>query len=758
MLKRLIINDFKVNKIITISTSAFMAVTAMLLGLAILLFARLYTSIDSLMKKAETPSFLQMHTGDLDEEKLNDFTRARSDVEKMQVCTFLNLQNSQISIGGRSFEGNMQDNGLCCQSESFDYLLDADGAVIEVLPGEVYVPVCYKNEYDINITDEMRIGTETLTVAGFLRDSQMNSMMASSKRFLVCESDYERIRSLGSEEYLIEFRLKDGSDVNAFATAYKDSGLPDNGPTITYPLIKTMNALSDGIMILVILLVSVVVLFISILCIRYIILTQMEKDRREIGMLKAVGISRKDIRNLYMSKYLILSAIGCLVGIVTALFIAKPLGEGMRELYGEAENAALVYILMFIGAILAEVIILLSVRRTLRKTEKESAVSALCGRDGSRKKKNLWVSVMIVVAAAAFMIIVPQSMKTTLGNPEFVTYMGIGNSQIRMDVRQTEDIDKVTENLAAEIEQDERVDSYSVMQTGSYKVTLANGNSYNLMIECGDHGRFPVNYIKGSYPKSENDIALSILNAEDMGLDVGDMLVVSKDTGNGNSEQYTCTVCGIYSDITNGGKTAKGCIRDENDRTPIMWSVIYISLKDAELAGDWVNEYRSRYSSFDEGIKATEISDYLKGVYGQTIENISNAYVVALILANFIIIIVVVLLVRLIIWRERKDSSLKKALGLKTSDIRKEYLKKAFLYIIPGIVIGVVFGVIPGQKMTGVLLGSFGAQGFQFVINPLLTFVFVPILTIASTGFAAAVSLIEIKRIKSCECLNSGTE
>lgn len=758
MLKRLIINDFKANKIITISTSAFMAVTAMLLGLAILLFARLYTSIDSLMKKAETPSFLQMHTGDLDEEKLNDFTRARSDVEKMQVCNFLNLQNSQISIGGRSFEGNMQDNGLCCQSESFDYLLDADGAVIEVLPGEVYVPVCYKKEYDIKITDEMRIGTETLTVAGFLRDSQMNSMMASSKRFLVCESDYERIRSLGSEEYLIEFRLKDGSDVNAFATAYKDAGLPDNGPTITYPLIKTMNALSDGIMILVILLVSVVVLFISILCIRYIILTQMEKDRREIGMLKAVGISRKDIRNLYMSKYLILSAIGCLVGIVTALFIAKPLGEGMRELYGEAENAALVYILMFIGAILAEVIILLSVRRTLRKTEKESVVSALCGRDGSGKKKNLWVSVMIVVAAAAFMIIVPQSMKTTLGNPEFVTYMGIGNSQIRMDVRQTEDIDKVTENLAAEIEQDERVDSYSVMQTGSYKVTLANGNSYNLMIECGDHGRFPVNFIKGSYPKSENDIALSILNAEDMGLDVGDMLVVSKDTGNGSSEQYTCTVCGIYSDITNGGKTAKGCIRDENDRTPIMWSVIYISLKDAELAGDWVNEYRSRYSSFDEGIKATEISDYLKGVYGQTIENISNAYVVALILANFIIIIVVVLLVRLIIWRERKDSSLKKALGLKTSDIRKEYLKKAFLYIIPGIVIGVIFGVIPGQKMTGVLLGSFGAQGFQFVINPLLTFVFVPILTIASTGFAAALSLIEIKRIKSCECLNSGTE
>ena len=758
MIRRLMINDFKDNKLITISTSAFMAVTAMLLGLSILLFTRLYSSIDTLMNKAETPSFLQMHSGELDEAKLDDFATGRSDVEKKQICTFLNLQNSQISIGGKSFEGNMQDNGLCCQSSSFDYLLDANSEVIEVFPGEVYVPVCYKKEYSIQIGDIMRIGTEELTVAGFLRDSQMNSMMASSKRFLVCESDYERIRPLGSEEYLIEFRIKEGCDVNAFATAYKDAGLPDNGPTITYPLIKTMNALSDGIMILVILLVSMVVLFISILCIRYIILTQLEKDRREIGMMKAVGISRKDIKNFYISKYLFLSAVGCLVGVIAALIIAKPLGTEMRELYGEAENAALIYILMIAGAMLAEVIILLSVRRTLRKTEKESAVSALCGRDGGGKKKNLWVSVMIVVAAAVFMILVPQGMKSTLADPEFVTYMGIGNSQIRVDVRQTDDIEALTENLKQEIEQDDRVEGLSVMQTGSYKAMLPSGVSYNLMIESGDHSRFPVSYIEGSYPTNESEIALSILNAEEMELKVGDTVVVYKDLGNGNTEPCTCSVCGIYSDITNGGKTAKGYIRDENDRTPIMWSIMYISLKDEAQVKDWVNEYQIKHSSFDEGIKATEISDYLKGVYGQTIENISNAYVVATVLANLIIIIVVVLLVRLVIWRERKESSLKKALGLRSSDIRKEYLKKAFLYIIPGVVIGVIAGVIPGQKITGVLLGSFGAKGFQFVIDPIQTFILIPIFTMATAGIAAVISLMEIKRIHSCECLHSGTE
>lgn len=101
----------------------------------------------------------------------------------------------------------------------------------------------------------------------------MNAMMASSKRFLVCGADYERLKSAGSEEYLIEFLLEEGADVHALATAYTDAGLLANGPAITKPLIRMMNGLSDGLMILVILLVSVVVLLISMLCIRFTLLT-----------------------------------------------------------------------------------------------------------------------------------------------------------------------------------------------------------------------------------------------------------------------------------------------------------------------------------------------------------------------------------------------------------------------------------------------------------------------------------------------------
>ena len=748
MIKQLIINDIKSNRLITISTAVFMAVTAMMLGLSVFLFATLFSSIDSLMTKAETPHFLQMHTGELSEEEILEFAAARPEVEKMQICTFLNLENGQIKIGDNSFDNNMQDNGLFCQSNKFDYLLDADDNIIRVSPGDVYVPVAYKNEYGISLGDKMHIGTEELNVAGFLRDSQMNSMMASSKRFLVNESDYERLKHLGSEEYLIEFRLYDESDIGAFSTAYKDADLPGNGPEITYPLIRLMNALSDGIMIIVILLVAFVVLYISVMCIRYIILTQLEKDRREIGMMKAVGLSKKDIRRLYMAKYLLLSITGCIAGSAFACALAVPLGRNMRELYGEADNIIFVYAGMIAGAVFAEAAILLSVRNVLRKTEKISAVTALCGRGGTGRRKNLWIPVAVIIMASVFMMIVPDSMKKTMSAPDFVRYMGIGNSQIRIDVRQTKDIGTSADDIADRIEEDSRVSKYSVMRTGSYKAYLPDGSSYNLMLENGNHGIFPVNYIEGAYPVNENEIALSILNSEETGLEVGDSITVSKTT-EGKSVQSTCIICGIYSDITNGGKTAKGCIIDE---TPAIWSVMYVSLKDGVTADEWISEYSA---GTEENIKIAGISEYMSGMYGQTIRNIADASVMTKAVACVVIMVVILLLMRLVIWRERMDSSLKKALGLTSNDIRSDYLKKLVLYLMTGLVLGILSGMMLGQRLAGILLSFMGAKGLEFTMDPVSAFVIIPVLMILSVFAAADVSLREIKNIKAYECLNT---
>ncbi len=293
MLKKLIWNDVRQNKLLSAAAVFFMAVSAMMLALTALLFSSLLGSVNGLMKQAQAPDLVQMHTGEINEREISQFAGEHQEIDQWQICRFLNLDNSEVTLGDNSLIDSTQDNGLCVQSERFDFLLDMDSNCRSALPGQVYVPVCYRTRYELNIGDTMRIGSEELTIAGFLRDAQMNSMMASSKRFLVSEWDYERLKPCGEEEYLIEFLLKDNTDANDLSTAYTNQGLPANGPAITRQLIRMMNALSDGTTIIVIFLAAVVVLLVTLLCIRFILSIRMERDKREVGMLKALGVGKR---------------------------------------------------------------------------------------------------------------------------------------------------------------------------------------------------------------------------------------------------------------------------------------------------------------------------------------------------------------------------------------------------------------------------------------------------------------------------------
>ncbi len=758
MNKKLLIRNIQKNKLISLLTLAFMGICAMLTVLFIMLFVNLSESIDSLMKTAQTPDFLQMHTGDIDQEEIDSFVSSRRDVKDYSINSFLNLENAMITIGDKSLADSTQDNGLCVQNKSFDFLLDMDNEVAYPHEGQVYVPVCYKNEYDIRKGSIFRVGSYELTVAGFIRDSQMNSMMASSKRFLVNDKDYNRLVGIGSEEYMIEFLLEEGADINDFSNAYINAKLPDNGPAITYPLIKMMNALSDGMMIFVILLVAFVVLVISIICIRYILMTSMEKDKKELGMLKALGISRGDITIMYLSKYIFLSVLGGAWGFVVALFVQKPLSVQMRELYGATKTNANAMISAVVAMIVAQVIILLAVRKIIRKAGNASAVEMLFAQKKCGNNRSKYLMITTVTALGMFLMLVPQNLYSTLSARDFVTYMGIGDADIRMDIRQCENLGGVTDDVMVKLAGDRRLEKTVLMQTISFKAKLPDGSEASLLTEVGDHLVFPVKYNAGRAPAAKNEIALSNLSAADLAINTGDTisLIIGR-------ELSDYTVCGIYSDITNGGKTAKMAPLDRkimnNYSDKIMWSIIYASLAPdisceiGKLCSEAVTlDYQEKDTGDEISVKVVDIQKYVAGTYGQTIGQIKSVAVVSALCSCVVILIVILLFVRLLIRQERGDISLKKALGLAAGEIRKSYLVKVSAYVIVGIFIGELLGTIVGQMLVGLALEGLGASGFAFVLNPFWVFGVIPVSVLCIGIISATIGLLEVRSVSAYEC------
>lgn len=752
MRRRILWNDIKGNRLLAVATWLFMAMSAFMFALTCFLFVSLLGSVDTLMEKAQTPDFMQMHAGELNEAELLHFAEEQDQVRKFQILSFLNLENSSVFLDGHSLADSTQDNGICVQSKSFDYLVDLENHVIDdIQSGEIYVPVCYRQKYDLEAGGTVQIGEIGFTIAGFLRDSQMNAMMASSKRFLVSRLDYDSLKNSCSEEYLIEFLLRENADINAFALAYTDAGLPANGPAITKPLIRMINALSDGLMILVILLVSVVLLLISMLCIRFTLLTQLEADRKEIGMLKAIGISKGEIRALYNLKFLALSGLGALCGLLLALLSKGILSAQIQELYGPSENGLTGFAAAFAGVALVEGILLLSVRRTLKRTEKMSATEALAGQCGDSKNKigrrlcSQYLIIAFVIALGIFMMVLPQNLLSTISSPEFVTYMGIGNGEIRLDVRQTDNLEGKTRQVEKLLAGEKQVARFALLQTFSCRVVLPDGSHTGLQVEQGDHTTFPVAYTEGEAPQKNNEIALSCLCADELGVSVGDTLGLLIDE---KLQEYT--VCGIYPDITNGGKTAKAaCLHGDG---PLMWSVFYVSLKDKAQKEQWLSQCTKLLSDGGINVKAVNIQEYVTDTYGQTIREIRRAAGVAVPAAALVMFVVVVLFTRLLVAKDRYDISLRKAIGFTGRDIGRMYLLGYLPVVLVSVLSGILSGNLLGEKLAGMFLKTLGAAGFHFLIDCKAVYGWIPAVAVITVFGAVLLGIAEIKHIRAYEC------
>ncbi len=802
MIQRLIWNDINRNRLFAVATCLITAITTMLFALTIFLLSQLLGSMDLLMARAKTPDFLQMHVGSLDMPALEQFHSEHSEIEDWQVLKFLNLNNSALSFVSTdessaalakadttnqmgtavSLADSTQDNGLTVQAENFDFLLTLDDEVAEAGPGEVYVPITYRSLYDVKVGDMLQIGTERLTVAGFVRDSQMNSMMSSSKRFLVNPADYERLLAQGEEEYLIEYRLLDPAaqgatqqgaaqqaaneraadqgapqgqpvDSNAFATAYAEAGLPANGPTITRPLIRMMNALSDGMMIFVILIVSLAVLVVSLLSLHFITAIQMEKDRREVGLLKAIGTSRRDLKKIYFAKYFLLTGLGGIIGFVAAGWVQAPLAKQMQDLYGKGEGSAGPWLLAFLTAAVLVGLIMLFVWRKLKATDKVTALEAMFVKPVAETQANRrqYLLIGVVTAVCVSLMLIPQNLSSTLESPEFVTYMGIGNADVHLDVRQTEDIGRDTEALAARLREDQSVTAYSVLQTRAYLAELSSGQRTNLLIEQGDHSIFPVAYSSGRAPSAPGEIALSNLNAEELQVALGDTIRLG-----GSDSAVAYSVCGIYSDITNGGKTAKisapaadaaSVVADAaGTENPLMWSVVYAALAEDTAQDEWVRSYKT------ESVEVVAIGDYMQGTYGQTLEQIKLAKIVAYGIAAGIIVVVVALFIRLIVERDRNRISLHKALGLTGKRISQGILAKALAFSCAGIALGILLGIGLGQQVSGLFLQSLGADGFRFTMVWWMILLVIPAIGLGASALAVRLGVDEVQHVKAYEC------
>lgn len=767
MYGKIIRNDIRRSKLITATITVFIILAALLTSLAVGMSIDLLGAIDNFMLQAKTPHYMQMHSGNINQDRLAAFAAGQSNVEAYQVSEFLNIEGAEIVIGKKTLAESVQDNGLAVQNPKFDFLIGLNGKIVQPSDGEIYVPIYYMREGKAQIGDAVTVCGIPFQVAGFIRDSQMNPAMISSKRFLVSQNDFEKVREFGKLENIIEFRFIDDSiAVTDFETAYVDAGIEANGPSsITYALFKIANASTDGMMIAVLILISVLVIGVTFLCIRFTLLAKIEEDYKEIGVMKAIGMRISNIKKLYLAKYGAIAAVACLLGFFTSRIMIYPLSQNIRLYMGESDSALPGLIGGFIGAAIIFIVITLYVNKVLSRFRKISAAQAIrfgapqeksktskafllsknqifsrnvfLGIKDVLSRKKLYITMFMVLVVSSFIMVVPQNIYNTISSRNFMTYMGIGSCYMRIDVQQTDNIPEKTAAIAAKMAEDKNISKHTVLTSLLFDMNMDDGTVQRLKVELGDHTLFPIEYSKGRAPEKETEIALSTMNMDDLKKNLGDEITLLID-----GQEKQLKICGIYSDITNGGRTAKAIFK--SSRSDILWSVIPVEFYDNSITDTEIEEYRTLYPF----AKVSNIDQYIDQSLGSTILAIQKVSYTSIAASVLLTILVTLLFMKMLITKDRYPIAVLKSLGFSCNDIRMQYVARSVFVLIFGVVIGTFLANTLGELVGVGLISSFGASSFHFEVNPLFAYLFSPLVITVCVCVATIFGISDIDSLK----------
>ncbi|WMM25258.1 ABC transporter permease [Tissierella sp. MB52-C2] len=761
MFLKIVKNDFIRKKIITLTIFIFITMAVILGASATNTIANLTQSISQFKKFAVPADILQMHIGKYDQAEIDKFTEEHHENIAMQQTTvLLNFEGMNISFdNNETMAGTIQDISFVEQNKNFDFILDLDNKKLDVSEGKVAVPIYFMEQYDLKIGDKITVESngyqKEFVISDYARDYEMGSSFTSSKRFVINQVDYDEIRQAAELEYLIQFKLNEGVDSKDVMSAYIEANLPGNGPGIEGKFFMVFNAISDVTVAIVIILISILLIIIAAACIRLTFVATIDEDLREIGVMKAIGISQKDIKKVYLTKYRVMSVVGGIIGYLLS-FVAINLFNGNMRLYISSDlSGNLKYILSLIAPLFVYIIIVMYCKKVLKRIDKISAVEALrtnimesrknqkyrfsllknkffstniyMGFRDVWKRFKLYRLLIFIFVLCTFVAILPLNTYNTMNSPEFSTYMGIGKCDIRIDLRRTDTITEDFKRLKEELENDLDIEKYADYITYSYQIKNAEGSWDHINIETGDFSVFPLNYLEGRAPENEEEIALSLANASQDGLNkkVGDEVVV-KVAGT----EKTMKVSGIYQDITNGGKTAKAHTSLGLNEDEVLWYIVSIDV----VTGVDINKKMDYYQKAYDSSQVNNIKEYTRQTLGNMINQMKIIVISGIAIALIIVTLITTLFLKMLLSKDMYQIAIMRSIGLTSKNIKHQYMVGILLVLVLGIILGVLTANSLGEILVSMAMASMGASKIQFVNIAWQTWILYPLVLITVVG------------------------
>jgi putative ABC transport system permease protein len=668
------------------------------------------------------------------------------------------------------------------QQKFFD---SSDRVITKINDGEIYLPIKVMEDNALKTGDVITIVNGEIrmqfTIKDNCKDALLGSSMMGTARLIISDHDYDKLKTGADLSFGSIYSVKT-EKLEAYNKNFDKQGF-NILVTCDQKLVST-TYIMDTMIAAILLVVSVCLILISFVILRFTIAFTLNEEFREIGIMKAIGIRSSKVRGLYISKYFAISVVGAIIGFISSI----PFGEMFLKRVSKnmiVSSTGEALIINLICSVLIIAVVLLFCYRCTHQVNKFSPIDAIRnGSNGERYKRKGLISLsnsklpatfflslndilsglrrysvlIITFTLGVILIILPVNTINTLRGDGMISMLSMAASDVYM----------VNENNLADFREKGR--DYVKEYLNQIKTDLSN-KGISTSVYCETMFTYSVSYqdksikaftkqgtninadqytyIDGQAPKYANEVALTYITADSIGANIGDTVKIKI----GNTEQ-DFVVSAIYQSMNNLGKSMRFSEKATLDYSQAIGAaavqVRYLDHPNSQVREKRKADIAEWYPKYEIYDGQEYIRNQIGDIAGQ-LEGIKRLIVIVIIIINML---VAVLMEKIFIAKEKGEIGVLKSIGFSNWAIIKWQAFRIGIILLISTVLGALLSNPLAQISTVQCFKIMGTSHVDFVIKPLEIYFMYPMLIFAVTMMASILTALQVRRITTRETNN----
>lgn len=570
-------------------------------------------------------------------------------------------------------------------------------------------------------------------------------------------------------------QVENETDMSAFDTEFtkkiaqkSDSSSAEKEAIVgrDYSKMRTGVTMLMNILMSILAVFSVVIILIAIVVMRFSVVSGIEENISNIGILEALGYTGRQLSQAMILEYMVLTALGVACGFISAKASSNLIAGIVSESIGMRWRPETDPVAFVVSAAVIVLLIMGAVVMTSRRYRKIPPLEAL--REGiashsfkqnylpleksflglhatlgfkemlHNKKQNVAMFLIISLLTYASVLVLMVYYNFVFDNNELINLVGLEKPDIQMNL----DGERLKE-IEHEVSEAEEVER--VAEMGYLNVVISNKEKEVTLLAnvWDDMSKLRLNTIlEGRYPTEANEICTTKVVADALGVQLGSSVSIKS----GNT-QKSVLIVGITQQINQMGQCmAMPAATARSLCAKYQPGYLDIYLKEGTNIESMRKLWADRYAK-EEYIEVSNFDEAYQTILGTYMGAVAALCIVMVGVTIAVVGLTVFLLARMKLLRQRKMLGVYKAIGYTTPQLMRQVIISFLPVVTGGVLLGGILSSFSTNTVFALALRTLGIENCHMTISIRL-FAASSVVLIA---YALLVMLLAMRRIRKLE-------